>query len=462
MRKSFLVAIALAFGAANTVVALPVAPQDDVKAEFEQKKAAVDENDAEALFELSLWAEANGLKTDYKRLLRKVIKVDKNHRQARELLGYVEYDGRWVTKREMERLEKKKEEAAMEAKGLRKYEGEWYPAAEVEKMEKGLFKVEVNGEEKWVTRRDKERIEQGLVQYKGQWITAEEKANVDKGLFKVGDDWLTEEEANGHHASLENPWEIDGTYSNMITTCERGFGNKALVQAKKSIERSYQVIGMPMPEEFAKINLMMVRTVDDYNAIGQAAQDDMDAAMSSSYGCFSFEDPNSATYVGVVHFTVLDESQPEKNEQFTQYLVRHAAAEAAIRNVGWNEELPRWFVTGTATYVERYWDPFNANGVKILGAWSAQALNREGGLMKLQSFFEPFTINRQTLLQSGLLISYLTHGQLPESVSEQWEKVKGIMVTEDQKGLAKEFLRLESVLAKEEKAFQDYADSLLR
>jgi len=123
--------------------------RDQLKEEFKKKDEAVDENDAGALFELAMWAEANGLKSESRRTLRKVIRVDKDHEEARKLLGYVKVDGDWVTEREAERLKKKAEEAEKEAMGLRKWkDGEWYPAEEVEKMEQGLFKVKLeSGEE---------------------------------------------------------------------------------------------------------------------------------------------------------------------------------------------------------------------------------------------------------------------------------------------------------------------------
>lgn len=445
--------------------AMPVPIQEDLKAELEKRQAAVADTDAAGLFELAMWAEANGLKTDSKRILRKVIKVDKDHAEARKILGYVQHEGNWVTERERDRLIAKAEEAAKEAQGLKKWEGEWYPAEDVEKFQKGLVKIEQNGEVLWVTKRDKERIEKGLVLYKGQWISQEEKSNIDKGLYKVGENWVTEAEANQAHATLENPWEIDGDYLTMMTTCDLQFGNKASDHARKSIEQAYKILGVPLakPQDFPKIGVMMVRTVDDYNAIGNSAQDDHDAVMSSTYPCFSFQNPETSQYFGVVNFTELPGAQQSQNEQYTAYLVRHAAAEAAIRSLTLKEEIPRWFITGVATYCERYWDPFYPDGVKALATWSATNLNNKGGLLNLKSFFEPFTITEQTLLQSGLLISYLLHGDPPKEVKEQLEKVREMIASKDQKGLAKEFLRFEALLGKEgQESFEAYADKVLK
>jgi hypothetical protein len=287
---------------------------------------------------------------------------------------------------------------------------------------------------------------------------------MEQGLFKVGEEWLTLEQANEAHSTMESPWELDGNFSSLVTTCNHDFAQKALIDADRAIQKAYSVMHVPVPEDFPKVQLMMVNDVENYKQIGQAPQDNADAAMSSNYECFSFQDPNAARYIGVILFTVLDENNPEGNENFTRFLVRHAATEAAVRNMEMGEEVPRWFVTGLATYTERYWDPFYENGVVDLARWSCSALTRDGGVLKLDSFFEPFTVTRQTVLQSGLVLSYLLHGQdLPGDVQAQWDKVRNILASDDRKDLAKEFLKLETVMtAKAEEPMLMYMDSLLQ
>ena len=440
------------------------AVQDDVKAELAEKKAALDPKDAQGHYELALWCEANGLKTDYRRLLRTVIKVDPDHAQARELLGYQKYNGEWMLEREIERLKKKEEEQKMLDQGFRKWDGQWYPAEEVEMMEKGLFKVEVDGETQWVDQRTKEMIEKGLSLYEGQWITSEEKAKVDAGLFKVGEEWLTKEEANVAHANVENPWIVDSDYALLTTTCDYDFAKDALWHADAAVQRVYSILGVELPETLPKVNLMMVTGIDDYNNIAGMVGDDHDALMSSNYPCFSTVNPENNSVVGVIHYTELPNAAKADNDRYTCYLVRHAAAEVAARSLTMaeGESIPRWFVTGIATYLERYFDPASGD-FKALGGWSAAALQKDGGLMKLSQFFDSFNISRQSVLQSGLLVAYLQHGQgLPESITEQWAKVREILNTEDQKGLTKEFMKLESAFAKDsEKTLDEFQAYLM-
>src|SRR5688572_7827717 len=100
--------------------AAPAAAVQDAKAELEKKLAAIDRKDAEAVFGVAVWAEQNSLKTDSKRLLREVIKVNPDHAKARELLGYEKFGDKWLTKREIEREKEKAKEAEMAAQGMKK------------------------------------------------------------------------------------------------------------------------------------------------------------------------------------------------------------------------------------------------------------------------------------------------------------------------------------------------------
>jgi hypothetical protein len=469
--KSLVLAGCLACTAVSSVAfAVPAVLQDDkeaIKAEFEKKKAELDENDAEAVFALAMWADANGLRTDSKRLLRKVIKVDENHKEARELLGYVLYEDRWVTKREQERLERKKEEEEMEAKGFRRWRDEWVPTADYEKYEQGLVPVEQEGQTKWVTPEDKERIEKGMFLYKSQWITPDQKEKLDAGYFFVNGDFVDEETANKLHDDVTNMWDFERDYVKLKTTCNYDFADAAMTHADRAIGQAYKILGVPAPEgdEFVKADLIMVKETTDYQQLGDGIQDNNDANMSSVYETFSFIDPNTGRVRGVAKFTVLDEGNPDGNENYSRMILRHCAVDTAMRNLGYNEQMPRWFQLGLATYCGRYWDPMHNDGVTLLGSWSVNALQREGGLIKLSNFFDSFAVSKQSVLQTGLIVSFLNHSQeLPKKLSDQWAKVLESLKAGEGDDIQKAFVKLEIQLATKDaqKAFEAYADQLLK
>ncbi len=462
-RRLWIFATVVATSGWSFVDAAPVMQDntDDIKAQYEAKKEAVDESDAAALFELANWANDNGLRTDYKRMLRKVIKVDKNHKEAREALGYVFYEDRWVTQREKERLERKKEEEEMLAKGLRKWQGEWYPAAEVEMFEKGLFPVEIDGQTKWVSEREKNHIEAGHVLHNNLWVPAADKGKADEGMFLVGEEWVSKEDADAAHQKMDNPWEMDSDHTALLTTTWHDYGKYALQHSDLAIQRAHDVLGIERSADASKVPLFLVYEVDDFNRLGNQIQDNNDALMSSlPYGCFTFQDPNAARHVGVIQYTIVDPDNYQINNSMTYYLIRHAAAEAAVRAVEASEDMPRWFVTGIGAYCGRYWDPYVGERINELISWNVQNLQNDGGLVSLDTFFEPFNISRQTVLQSGLLMSYLVDGDLPDLVRQQWDTVRTKLSSETREDLAKEFLKLETIMAAEGAAsFEAYVAS---
>jgi hypothetical protein len=454
--------------AGSGAVAEPATPRfalaQDAKAELEKKYAAVggqDCKDAKALFDVAQWADQNNLKTDSKRLLRQVIKIDPDHAQARALLGYEKYEGKWLTKREIDREKSKAEEAERAKQGLKKWKGEWVPAEDFENLEKGLVKVEVSGEKKWVTPIEKERIDKGMTLYKGQWVTAEEIEHLKKNEFKIGDKWLTQAEADKFHADFANPWELEGDLCTLTTTCSYAFGQEAMRHADATIRYVHRVLDHEMPKDPVKVGLIMVKDLSDYQTLGQQVQDPNDAALSSNWATFILSDQNTGRLIGVSLYEVLDERNQKGNDAFSFGHVRFAAASAALRNMTFGEAPPPWFLTGIAAYCERFWHPFDSSGVRVLAKWSLDSLNKEGGTVQLKTFFDPFTVTKQTVLQSGLLLSYLQHGTLGPKVQDQWKKCVGAFKAPKQKGLEKEFVRLEQQLTKDgEKELDAYANSV--
>jgi pimeloyl-ACP methyl ester carboxylesterase len=71
---------------------------------YNVKVKELGEGDAEASYKLALWCKNTRLKREAKKLLRQAIKLDPNHRGAREALGYKLHKGKWLTRREYEKV----------------------------------------------------------------------------------------------------------------------------------------------------------------------------------------------------------------------------------------------------------------------------------------------------------------------------------------------------------------------
>jgi hypothetical protein len=89
--------------------------------EYEDRAKKLKLDDANGWRELGRWAAHAGISTQSRAAYEKVIKVAPNDAEAREALGFVQLDGRWVT-----------EEESYRARGFVRYQGEWMTPAEVQ------------------------------------------------------------------------------------------------------------------------------------------------------------------------------------------------------------------------------------------------------------------------------------------------------------------------------------------
>ncbi len=78
--------------------------------EFKDLWEAVDRNDSRALIELAEWCDENRLNRESRKVYREVLNVDEDNEAAREELGYVRVDDKWVTKRDLAETDRKQKE----------------------------------------------------------------------------------------------------------------------------------------------------------------------------------------------------------------------------------------------------------------------------------------------------------------------------------------------------------------
>src|SRR5262245_5927099 len=81
---------------------------------YDQKAAKLAAKDVQGWRSLGRWAAQEGLSAQARRAYQKVLEIAPDDPEAREALGFVQFNGRWMT-----------EEESYEARGYVKYEGEW-------------------------------------------------------------------------------------------------------------------------------------------------------------------------------------------------------------------------------------------------------------------------------------------------------------------------------------------------
>ena len=101
--------------------------------EFEERLAALPNDDPEAIYEFGLWLEENEWPTRATRCYERVIEIDADHRGARRKLGYKLFEGEWVSPDELKRK-----------RGLVQWEvdGQWYTKHDLAQIEADIVKNE--------------------------------------------------------------------------------------------------------------------------------------------------------------------------------------------------------------------------------------------------------------------------------------------------------------------------------
>lgn len=89
--------------------------------EYDARAARLGPEDVDGWKSLGNWAAAQGLSSQARAAYEKVVAVAPNDLEARDALGYVRVEGKWMT-----------EEEGYRAKGYVRYNGEWMTPAEIQ------------------------------------------------------------------------------------------------------------------------------------------------------------------------------------------------------------------------------------------------------------------------------------------------------------------------------------------
>lgn len=68
-----------------------------------RRRAAETPQEAEAQYELAAWCQRSSLRAQARHHLQRVIRIDPSHQRARDALGYVSYDGKWVREADLQK-----------------------------------------------------------------------------------------------------------------------------------------------------------------------------------------------------------------------------------------------------------------------------------------------------------------------------------------------------------------------
>jgi len=103
--------------------------------EYDARAAKLGPQDVDGWRSLGLWASAKGLSAQSRAAYQRVLALAPDDAEAREALGFVRMDGRWLT-----------EEESYRSRGFVKYDGEWMTPAEVQLAQSDAAKDQARDE----------------------------------------------------------------------------------------------------------------------------------------------------------------------------------------------------------------------------------------------------------------------------------------------------------------------------
>jgi hypothetical protein len=406
--------------------------------EYQEQLKKTNPKDADAVMALIVWCNDNGMESASRKHLREIIRLDPNHKEAREMLGYVMHEGKWVTPKEMEAIKKKEEIEKMKADGLVEYKGEWLPAEDVEKLKEGLIKYN----DEWVTKQEKERLEKNLLKYEGQWLPKEDVEKMKQGLFKVGEEWVDKKNANRLHADWEDPWVLHSEHIKIRTNLDYDYAQQLLAEGESTYNLVKSLVKTEPKLNDSPLIMYVVSTIEEYNNIGDAIGDEK----SSNYPVFYVEESMDDGPISVSYST----GRNEAALRFTKGLVRHMIAECYLRRLDEKGEIPLWFIKGHAAKLERFWHPQYIS-------WSLKSMRSVGGFIKTTQFFDAFNFTEQEIYMGGLVCAYLDsdlNKEIPTKVKEFL--TNSITAIGKKKKISNAFAELEKALIKDEKGIRAF------
>jgi hypothetical protein len=162
-RNSFLIELAdggkLTVDRGQVARVVTVTPDDEAY----RRRAPATADTVAAQWELAMWCRDQKLKAELERHLQRVVELDPTHEEARQLLGYREVNGQWLTSDEI-----------MQSRGLVLYEGKYYTTQDIELFERNklvkdkefAWKANIERWRKWLDDRDGARVAEARQQFR--------------------------------------------------------------------------------------------------------------------------------------------------------------------------------------------------------------------------------------------------------------------------------------------------------
>lgn len=429
--------------------------------EFEQRLKAAGTN-VDELWRLYLWCASTDRAKDGGTVLRRIIREAPEHKEAREKLGHVQYQGQWFTSAEKLAAFQQAEAARLsKEKGWVEWKGTWVDPRDLPYLRRGLVRDPWGG--LWVRETDLARRQAGWLQQDDEWVPPEDAVYLEEGLFRCAGKWLTLEAANRHHAELGTAWRIPGDGYVLWTTLERDVALQAIAELNRAVVDVQRILGRLPPE---RVTVVLLRDLAQYDSFCNGELGSLpdtrrhsrfrDAFLTDSW---TDRDTGELLVVGAGFWDASSEAGRKLGSHAARLALglscvealdpspraREALAggalvdEAFLEKYSSEKALPAWFRWGAATYLERY---FFDQTVPLDGNphwardWSIGNIRRFRGLDPLAEIFalrlgvqtkEDTDRAAKLLNEAGLLVAFVLDGGVA-AVEESHAELKAALI----------------------------------
>lgn len=453
----------------------------DPKLEFEQRLKEAS-GSVEKLWKVYEWCQSSSLDSQGRQVLRAILKLDEQDKKAHELLGEVEFDGKWfANEKKLEEYKRKKLEDEAKQTGKAIFNGELVEPSDLPFLEKGLKKL-ANGQ--WVTADEHKKLSAGWVRQDLDLISPEEAPHMAKGLWKCGDQWVSLAEADKYHSAFEQRWRIPSGHFILHTTCARDVAMMALNECEQAYRAVDRTLGRTPT---SPVIVVLLGSLDEYNKFANSELDGRAelSGFSSLHGGFFAEIWEGALKdgfngAGVAFWNVNDKNQKEWAPMYVRYGAAHALLEAldpspktiAAMTSGapgkdpvkayWDEKtLPLWMRYGIAAYADAMFFDSTSNDPERLRKFAvAHYIANRGGMAPLDQVFEPSLSlddipgSEKKIFDAGLVIAFVLDGKCAPVIEK-------LMAFKDAwksgKDVKKAAQALEAAIEKNEPALRKFA-----
>ncbi len=332
--------------------------------EFDEKLKALGKRDIAGMIALGRWGLEKGIKKKATKLVAKVLRLDKENKEAHELLGHeLCEDGKWRYGKKLAKYKAAKRAEELAALGWVKVKGEWYDPHSARCVRAGMVKGK---DGKWYSKKALAEISKGRFFFEGVWYDRDDRAKIDEGFRKVKGKWKALADLDAKHRDPKTPWIIESEHF----VIESSLKYKTLRAYLDQFELDYAALAdlcgdaPAMPDKDSKIHMFVVKDNPTYRAkVGAFQGDDRSQYYSSSHGAFYA--PKRGAILGYYH-----------TKEYTFQWLQQALAQAFLYRVAQDRPASNMFDL-VSSYVEGFfggkYHPVNSIAWNALRDWDPPA-----------------------------------------------------------------------------------------